>query len=768
MHPAELLAAERFAPAPWQHLMLQIASDGAAAYLHTPDECFAIELSTGALRWRSAEGFAALRRPVRAEAFAGLPETMTTVLDGRVYARALHHGAAGAVYAIDSRDARSGTLAWSSEAGEATSDASAVSSPACSEGVVVAVFQDVQERSRSFAAAFAAKDGRLLWRTQLAFGLASLTLSSQQEIYLGDHLAAPSISGGDVYISTDMGSVVDLELSSGMVRWAATYPRALLDPVAGAEIVRQLADRAASRVVVGPELVYVAPRDTLAVMAISRANGSVRWRQELSDARALVGLAGEAPQAALISQGRGLTALAAASGEERWHWSPSGDDQLWGAAAIGARSIYVPTASVLARIDPRDGRSQGQQAWSELGLDRPIGNLVLLNDLVLGVGKDRLVCLQGGQAAKLQVEVPPRQSAAHLAPTGLPGAAFAPPLAFRWRLASGPAAAMLHPTGANPAELYLGLDDRLLRLDADGARILWDAPVPPGMLRAEVIQGMLLATYPRSLVAIDNASGRLLWTRALSYDDAGFFLDTENRGERRLAEAVATPAVVATGGRARARSRSSTPAPARSSRASPSPASCTGWASPATRSWACRPGATAAGSRAGSLPPARSAGPRTWRCARSGSGASPPPSRSTAPPPTSPSRPTWSRSTSLRARCSTTSLSSSARGRPWNATAPPWSRPAGAATATAARRSTRRPARPSSTSNSTMAGASRRCSPTASPAIARSASANSASTATRPRSAAPAPTPRSCGPPTSATSGTTAASAPRWSAACWW
>jgi outer membrane protein assembly factor BamB len=548
VHPAELVAAERFAPAPWQHLMLQLASDGVAAYLHTPDECFAIELSSGALRWRSAEGFAALRRPTRSEAFAGLPETMTTVLDGRVYARALHHGAVGAVFAIESRDAQSGTLAWSSEAGEATSDASAVSSPACSEGVVVAVFQDVQERSRSFAAAFAASDGRLLWRTALAFGLASLTLSSQQEIYLGDHLAAPSISGGDVYISTDMGSVVDLELSSGVVRWAATYPRALLDPVSGAEIVRQLADRAASRVVVGPELVYVAPRDTLAVMAIARANGSVRWRQELSDARALVGIAGESDHAALITQGRGLTALAAATGEERWHWSPSGDDQLWGAAAIGGKAIYVPTSSVLARLDALDGRSLGQQPWSELGLDRPIGNLVLLNDLVLGVGKDRLVVLQSAPAApagKLHVEVPPRASQDRLALTGLPAAEFSPPLGFRWRLASGPAALMLHPLGGNPAELYLGLDDRLLRLDADGAHILWDAPVPPGLLHSEVVGGMLLATYPRSIVAIDNASGRLRWTRALSYDDAGFFLDTENRGERRFAEAVATPDLVA-------------------------------------------------------------------------------------------------------------------------------------------------------------------------------------------------------------------------------
>jgi outer membrane protein assembly factor BamB len=545
VHPAELLAAERFAPAPWQHLMLQVASDGVLAYLHTPDECFAIELSSGALKWRSSEGFAALRRPIRSEAFAGLPETMTTVLDGRVFARALHHGSAGAVFAIESRDAQSGNLAWSSEAGEATSDASAVSSPACAEGVVVAVFQDVQERSRSFAVAFAASDGRLLWRTPLAFGLASLTLSSQQEIYLGDHLAAPSISGGDVYISTDMGSVVDLELSSGVVRWAATYPRALLDPVAGAEIVRQLADRAASRVVVGPELIYVAPRDTLAVMAIMRANGTVRWRQELSDARALVGIAGSPERAALITQGRGLTALAALSGEERWHWSPSGDDQLWGAAAIGGKSIYVPTASVLARLDALDGRSQGQQAWSEFGLDRPIGNLVLLNDLVLGVGKDRLVALQAGQAAKLHVEVPPRASEAHLALTGLSSADFAPPLAFRWRLASGPAAMMFHPVGGNPAELYLGLDDRLLRLDADGAHIIWDAPVPPGMLHSEVIGSMLLATYPRSIVAIDNASGRLLWTRALSYDDAGFFLDTENRGDRRFAEAVATPTVVA-------------------------------------------------------------------------------------------------------------------------------------------------------------------------------------------------------------------------------
>ena len=546
MHPAELMAAERFAPAPWQQVMMQVASDGNAAYLHTLDECFAIDLGTGALRWRSSEGFGALRHPTRPDGFAGLPETMTTVVDGRVFARALHHGSTGAVYAIEARDAAQGTLLWSSEAGEATSDASAVSSPACAEGVVVAVFQDVQERSRSFAAGFAAADGHLLWHTPLAFGLANLTLSSQQEIYLGDHLAAPSIAGDDVYISTDMGSIVDLELSSGTMRWASTYQRALLDPINGAEIVRQLADRAASRIVVGQELLYVAPRDTIAVLAIARANGSVAWRQELSDARALVGLSGAGAEIALITQGHGLTALSGASGEMRWHWLPNGDEQLWGEAAIGRTSIYVPTSLALTRLEPANGRSQARQVWSELGVDQPIGNLVLLNDLLLGVGRERLVALTtaASSAATLRVEVPRRASDAHIALTGLGIGPFAPPLAFRWRLATSGTVSFIRPTGADPAELYLGFEDRLLRLDGDGTHIIWDAPMPPGMTRCEVAGGQLVATFPRSIIALDQGTGRLLWTRALSYDDAGFFLDTDNR-ERRFAEVVVSPSVLA-------------------------------------------------------------------------------------------------------------------------------------------------------------------------------------------------------------------------------
>lgn len=546
VHPAERIAADRFAPAPFRSLLLDGASDGRSLYVHTLDEAFAIDLASGALRWRGGGPFPELRRGERQDGFSGNASAMTAVVDGRVFVRAQRRASTGRVFAIECRSAADGSLLWSSEDAAGAADASAISSPAVSNGRVVAVFHDREERSHNAVVAFAAADGRVLWRTPLADGAAGLQLSSQQEISLAEHLAAPAIAGGDVYVSTDLGAVVALDAGTGAVRWAATYPRALLDTTLSRATIRLLANRAASRVVVGPELIHVAPRDTLAVLAIARANGEVRWRRELSPARALVGIA----DGALVTQDDGLTCLDAASGSPRWSWTPERGAGLVGVGVIAGGTVHVGTGSGLARVALTDGHLQGLDAWSRFGVDAPLGNFLIAGETLVGFGADRAVVLGAALAAgavKARVEVPWNAvGEATISSSGLPPAPFAAPLALRWRLGDGADNNIQRAEGGD--EVYLDLNDRLVRLDAGAAKITWSAPIAPGALRLVTSRDLVLAVYPRSVVAIDPATGRTRWTHAVVYDDAGFFLDRdedERRRERFFDEVSASASAVA-------------------------------------------------------------------------------------------------------------------------------------------------------------------------------------------------------------------------------
>lgn len=543
VHPAERIAADRFAPSPFRSLLLDGASDGRSLYVHTLDEAFAIDLATGALRWRGGGAFPELRRGERQDGFSGNASAMTAAADGRVFVRGQRRASTGRVFAIECRSAADGSLLWSSEDASGAADASAISSPAVADGRVIAVFHDRDERFHNAVVAFAAADGRVLWRTPLADGAAGLQLSTQQEISLAEHLAAPSIAGGDVYVSTDLGAVAALDVGTGAVRWAATYPRALLDPALSRATIRLLANRAASRVVVGPELIHVIPRDTLAVLAIARANGEVRWRRELSPARALLGLA----DGVLVTQDEGLTALDAATGSPRWSWAPERGAGVVGVGVIAGGSVHLGTAAGLARVALADGRLQGLDAWSRLGVEAPLGNFLIVGDALVGFGSDRMAVLGAAGGAKARSEVPWNAvGEAAISSSGLPAAPFSQPLALRWRLGDGADNGIQRAEGGD--ETYLDLNDRLVKLDAGAARIVWSAPIAPGALRLVASRDLVLAVYPRSVVAIDPATGRTRWTHAVVYDDAGFFLDRdedERKRERFFDEVSASPAAVA-------------------------------------------------------------------------------------------------------------------------------------------------------------------------------------------------------------------------------
>ncbi len=508
---AEQVAAHRFAPSTYHHLALQPAVQDGVAYVASDDEIFAVTLSDGTLRWRSG---GADESSAVASTFAGNRDGTVSIADGVVVARVRR----GDVRVIEARDATTGALRWATATALGNSDA--ISPGTVTDGLVYAVFNERDNRARNTLAAFDLVDGSLRWRTPLADGVANLVTSTQQEIPLGEHLAAPAVAGGEIYVATDMGGVVAADALTGRVRWAATYARARLDPLASATLIRRLANRS-PRVVVAGDSVYLAPRDTLALLAIRRRDGAVRWRLPFSDASALIGVQGDA----LFVQGDGVSCVAIADGSERWRWRGGA---LYGLSGLGTGRVYVSSSEAALELDASDGHVLARRPWNDLGLSTAVGNTIVLGDRLVAVGEDRVVQLGTGdaKAAKRQ-SIPPAKIPA-LSTTGLPAAPLAAPLALRWRLPATTGAAVLTLGNA----VYADLGDRLARLSEDGEKIIWssdsagalDALVPAG--------GLLLALHERAVVARQAQDGRLLWTQGLSLEDCGFILDHDDERKR--------------------------------------------------------------------------------------------------------------------------------------------------------------------------------------------------------------------------------------------
>ncbi len=511
---AQQVAAHRFAPSSYHHLALQPAVVDGVAYLASDAGLYAVNLSDGTLRWRADVA------PSDAPAFAGNYDGTVSVADSLVAARVRRGGAR----VIEVREASTGALRWASATLLGASDA--ISPPAVTDGLVYVVFNERDNRSRNTLAAFDLRDGTLRWRTPLADGVASLVTAAQQEIGLGEHLAAPTIAGGVVYVATDMGGVVAADALTGRVHWAATYPRSRLDAVASAPLIRRLANRA-PRVVVAGETLYVAPRDTLALLAIRRLDGAVCWSQAFSDTHALIGVA----SGALYTQGDGITCLDAATGSVRWRWRSG---TLHGVAGLGIGRLYGATNEALVELDAADGRMVGRRAWSEFAQSVPLGNFIALSDRLIAVGEDRVVVLGAGdtKTAKRQQIAPP--PTATLGTTGLPAAPLTPPLALRWNLSAAGATA-LHRVGSS---LYADLGDRLVRLGDDGERLVWSGDSADEIDALDTAGGLLLSLHERALIARRADDGRLAWTQALPIEDSGFTLDRDEERKPKRRGAV--------------------------------------------------------------------------------------------------------------------------------------------------------------------------------------------------------------------------------------
>lgn len=189
----------------------------------------ALNAADGAPVWRAKPG-----GPLR-----GAP----TVANGQVYVLSQDNQ----IYALDQND---GKVVWQQSASLETQGVFGVAAPAASSGTIVAGFSSGELNAYRY------ENGRTLWQDALSRTSITTSVSS-----LADIDADPVIEDGRVYAIGQGGRMVALEIATGQRLWEQNFAGISTPWIAG-------------------EWLFVVTDDSR-VVALSRANGKVRWIGQL-------------------------------------------------------------------------------------------------------------------------------------------------------------------------------------------------------------------------------------------------------------------------------------------------------------------------------------------------------------------------------------------------------------------------------------------------------------------------------------------------------
>lgn len=467
---------------------------------------FALVAGDGSLRWRvSADAYAdpGVTHPSQAQTVAAL-----ACVGDRVVALQLRQG----VRRLVAVQASTGQVLWISGDGGGLANMAALSAPLLAGNRVYGWFAD---RSRAVVACLDARDGSVLWSSACGTGPIRQPIAEGIELDLGGDAPAPLLIGRDLFVATDAGQIACYDAVHGALRWIHTYPRTALPGPEGSTAVQLLMQRARSPLVAGSRHLYVAPRDSLALLAIDRGNGALVWNAELSDVREIVG----ATEEALVTAGDGLTCFDPATGAQRWRWLPVAEtSRRIGRPALVADAVWTATTSGLQRIALSDGSASPGPTWQALGVtgDAPAW-LHAEGGRLIACGRQGAVVL-GGAERRVNAVIPNRTV---VLPTGTQPAGTAAPTAVGalWELVGGPAQALVRPVDAQPGECYALTGGQILRLDARTGTVVWvGAVVYGGTAELQVIGTRVMLRDGMDTTVWDRSSGVLRWHGRLDPD----------------------------------------------------------------------------------------------------------------------------------------------------------------------------------------------------------------------------------------------------------
>lgn len=335
---------------------------------------------------------------------------------------------------------------------------------------------------------------------------------------LAGNAASCSAAGGALYCTGKGLAAARLDAADGSLGW--TVPAAAPAPGPAADSAPLHA---------GGLVLTVAPPGDL-LRALDPRTGGERWRRGLAGG---TGVLTAGPYVLAVAADGRVTALDAASGQQRWAKRIGGSGSVWwsAAAADGAPRLYVSTpssdgtSSQVAEVDPVDGGQRWQVRAA--GRLRPVGaadGSVYLLDNDGGSGTRGVVRVDGATRAvhRAALPAPLYEAEATVGPDGTVyafvarGALVAVGAAGElWRVETGASAAS-RPVFAD-GRIYLSTSDgRLLALavDAAGGRLVGqtrsrggDRALVAATLPAPVVSGgRVYASAPDgSVFALDAA-----------------------------------------------------------------------------------------------------------------------------------------------------------------------------------------------------------------------------------------------------------------------
>lgn len=203
--------------------------------------------------------------------------------------------------ALRAVSATDGRLLWSTDRGDAFDSLSFVSSPlVAGRSVYVAARKRQRDApERLVVLALETGTGRLLWETTLgdvSDQPAALprreSPSEWNELFA--EMTAPALDGDRLYLNPGGSSLVALDRFTGTLRWVHLYDEAPTDFLRNDRLKsarRDAAQRFRTTPLVAGELVLLAPRDSILLLAVSRSDGRGAWTCPVSPAGTLVGAA---------------------------------------------------------------------------------------------------------------------------------------------------------------------------------------------------------------------------------------------------------------------------------------------------------------------------------------------------------------------------------------------------------------------------------------------------------------------------------------------
>ncbi len=255
------------------------------------------------------------------------------------------------------------------------------SPPLVTRNTVYAIGSMFEGKIHSYACAFNAKDGRLLWRTLICTGQQELNMFGRP---LLEHVASTIAEDqGSLYFSTNLGLIAAVDARLGTIRWITEYDSIDMPLNQGFHfMVRKFVFHNCPPFVTKKSLV-IAPLDSESVYCLDTSSGKVNWFKNSRDTRGGFNTVLGEKDGLVLLGGSSVTAVDLETGSIEWGYPLGPRNKAAGLGGVASGMALCPTKENVAALALASGRNIGDS----MGLkDLGAGNLIITDRFMIQAG----------------------------------------------------------------------------------------------------------------------------------------------------------------------------------------------------------------------------------------------------------------------------------------------------------------------------------------------------------------------------------------------